>query len=47
MAETIGSPEERIWAAMSRPCWLGREHVHPLGRNVNADQLVEKTTGRP
>lgn len=26
--------------------WL-REHVHPVGRALNAEQLVEQVSGRP
>ena len=48
MAEAIGSPEEHVERGDVTPllAWL-REHVHPLGRSVNADQLVERVTGRP
>ena len=48
MAEAIGSPEEHVERGDVSPllAWL-RAHVHPLGRSVNADQLVERVSGRP
>ena len=47
MAEAIGAPEEHVERGNVTPLldWL-REHVHPLGRSVNAEQLVEKVSGR-
>ena len=48
MTEAIGAPEEHVQRGDVTPLlsWL-REHVHPLGRSVNAEQLVEKVSGRP
>jgi carboxypeptidase Taq len=48
MIEAIGSPEDHVARGDMAPllAWL-REHVHPLGRSVNAEQLVEQVTGRP
>ena len=48
MAEAIGPPEEHVQRGevSGLLAWL-REHVHPLGRAVNAEQLVEKVSGRP
>ena len=48
MATSIGAPEEHVERGDVKPllAWL-REHVHPLGRSVNAEQLVETVSGRP
>ena len=48
MTEAIGAPEDHVHRGDVMPLldWL-REHVHPLGRSVNAEQLVEKVSGRP
>ncbi len=48
MIEAIGSPEDHVARGDMAPllAWL-REQVHPLGRSVNAEQLVEQVTGRP
>ncbi len=48
MAQSIGTPELHIARNDISPLldWL-REHVHPVGRSLNAEQLVEKVTGRP
>ena len=48
MATSIGAPEEHVERGDVEPllAWL-REHVHPLGRSVNAEQLVERVCGRP
>ena len=47
MVEAIGAPEDHVARGDVSPllAWL-REHVHPLGRSVNAEQLVERVTGR-
>jgi carboxypeptidase Taq len=48
MAAAIGSPEEHVAAGDVAPLltWL-REHVHPIGRALNAEQLVERVSGEP
>lgn len=48
MTAEIGSPEEHVAAGDVTPllAWL-REHVHPLGRAMNAEQLVQRISGRP
>ncbi|MGB1416434.1 MAG: carboxypeptidase M32 [Synechococcus sp.] len=48
MAAEIGAPEEHIAAGDVTPllAWL-REHVHPVGRALNAEQLVQRISGRP
>ena len=48
MEAAIGSIDDHIAAAEEATllAWL-RQHVHPLGRSVNAEQLVEHVTGRP
>ena len=48
MTAAIGSPEEHVVRGDITPLlsWL-RTHVHPLGRRVNAEQLVEQVSGRP
>ena len=48
MTAAIGSPEEHVSRGDVTPllAWL-REHVHPVGRALNAEQLVEQVSGRP
>ena len=48
MAAAIGSPEDHVARGDVAPllAWL-REHVHPIGRALNAEQLVEQVSGRP
>ena len=48
MTAAIGSPEEHVSRGDVTPllAWL-REYVHPVGRALNAEQLVEQVSGRP
>ena len=48
MATAIGSPEEHVARGDVSPllAWL-REHVHPVGRALNAEGLVQQVSGRP
>ncbi|MYG37564.1 MAG: carboxypeptidase M32 [Synechococcus sp. SB0676_bin_10] len=48
MEAEIGPVEAHVAAGQERQLlhWL-RRHVHPLGRRVNAEQLVQQVTGRP
>ena len=48
MTATIGSPEEYVRRGDLSVMlgWL-RDNVHPIGRALNAEQLVEKVSGRP
>jgi len=48
MTEAIGAPEEHVAGGDMAPLlgWL-REHVHPVGRALNAEQLVEQVSGKP
>jgi carboxypeptidase Taq len=48
MASAIGSPEEHVARSDVAPllAWL-REHVHPIGRALNAEDLVEQVCGHP
>ena len=48
MTTAIGSPEEHIREGDVTPLlgWL-REHVHPIGRGLDAEGLVRQVTGRP
>ena len=48
MTEAIGAPELAVERSDVTPLlsWL-REHVHSLGRSVNAEQLVAQVSGRP
>jgi len=48
MAVAIGSPEEHVACGDVSPLlgWL-REHVHPIGRALNAEELVERVSGQP
>ena len=48
MAVAIGSPEEHVARGDVSPLlgWL-REHVHPIGRALNAEELVERVSGQP
>ena len=48
MASAIGAPEEHIARGDVAPLlgWL-RDHVHPVGRALNAEQLVQQVTGNP
>jgi carboxypeptidase Taq len=47
MAAAIGSPEEHVRHGDVAPllAWL-RESVHPVGRAMNAEQLVQSVSGR-
>ncbi len=47
MTAAIGSPEEHVSRGDVTPllAWL-KEHVHPVGRALNAEQLVEHVSGR-
>ena len=47
MAASIGSPEQHVREGHLDVMldWL-RQHVHPVGRALNAEQLVEKVSGR-
>jgi carboxypeptidase Taq len=47
MAAAIGSPEEHVRRGdvTSLLNWL-RENVHPVGRAMNAEQLVQSVSGR-
>ena len=48
MTAAIGAPEDHVARGdlSSMLAWL-REHVHPIGRALNAEQLVEQVSGRP
>lgn len=48
MESAIGSPEDHVRRGDLRSIldWL-RVHVHPVGRALNAEQLVEQVSGRP
>ena len=48
MADQIGPPEEHVAAGDVRPLldWL-RIHVHPIGRSLNAESLVQHVCGAP
>ena len=48
MAAAIGAPEQHVLKGDVSPLlnWL-REHVHPVGRALNAEQLVQQVSGRP
>ena len=48
MEAEIGPVEARVAAGEEHELlgWL-RRHVHPLGQQVNAEQLVQQVTGRP
>ena len=48
MTAAIGAPEEHVASGDVTPLlsWL-REHVHPVGRALNAEQLVQQISGRP
>ena len=48
METAIGAPEEHVRRDDLQPVlsWL-RETVHPIGRALNAEQLVASVTGRP
>lgn len=48
MQASIGAPEHHIARGDVSPLlgWL-REHVHPVGRALNAEELVEKVSGQP
>ncbi|PTT96060.1 carboxypeptidase M32, partial [Pseudomonas sp. HMWF031] len=48
METAIGAPEEHVRRDDLQPVlsWL-REAVHPIGRALNAEQLVASVTGRP
>ena len=48
MQSEIGSPEEHVRRGdlSVMLCWL-REKVHPIGRALNAEQLVEQVSGQP
>jgi carboxypeptidase Taq len=47
MAAAIGPPEEHVRRGEIAPLldWL-RENVHPVGRAMNAEQLVQTVSGR-
>ena len=47
MTAAIGSPEEHVRRGDLGVMlgWL-RENVHPIGRALNAEQLVEQVSGR-
>ena len=46
MTAEIGPPEDHVARGDVQPLlsWL-RQHVHPVGRAVNAEDLVEQVTG--
>ena len=48
MASEIGAPEDHVANGDITPLlgWL-RQHVHPVGRALNAEDLVRQVTGRP
>ena len=48
MQSAIGSPEEHVRRGDLSVMlgWL-REKVHPIGRALNAEQLVEQVSGQP
>ena len=48
MTEAIGAPEQHVASGDITPLlgWL-REHVHPIGRALNAEELVQQISGRP
>ena len=48
MQSEIGSPEEHVRRGDLSVMlgWL-REKVHPIGRALNAEQLVEQVSGQP
>jgi len=48
MESSIGEPEVHIRNGGTDVMlnWL-RQHVHPIGRALNAEQLVEKVSGKP
>ena len=48
MQQAIGPLEEHVSHGNEHQllAWL-REHVHPIGRMMNAEQLVEHVTGKP
>ncbi len=48
MADQIGPPEEHVTAGDVRPLlyWL-RIHVHPIGRSLNAESLVQRVCDAP
>ena len=48
MTAAIGSPEEHVARGDVTPllAWL-REHVHPVGRALNAEGLVQQVSGQP
>jgi len=48
MTAAIGAPEDHVARGdlSSMLAWL-REHVHPIGRALNAEQLVEQVSGSP
>ena len=48
MTSDIGAPEDHVARGDVTPllAWL-RRHVHPVGRALNAEDLVQQVTGRP
>ncbi len=48
MAAAIGAPEKHVARCnvSSLLDWL-RQHVHPIGRALNAEQLVQQVSGKP
>jgi len=48
MTAAIGAPEDHVARGdlNGMLAWL-REHVHPIGRALNAEQLVEQVSGSP
>ena len=48
MTASIGAPEEHVSRGDVTPllAWL-REHVHPVGRALNAEGLVQQVSGQP
>ena len=48
IGQAIGAPEEHVASGDITPLlgWL-REHVHPIGRALNAEELVQQISGRP
>ena len=48
MTAEIGPPEDHVARGDVQPLlsWL-RQHVHPVGRAVNAEELVEQVSGAP
>ena len=48
MTKAIGAPEDHVARGDlgGMLAWL-REHVHPIGRALNAEQLVEQVSGKP